>query len=124
MAMTPGMSATLTFTVSDLDTAIAVGSGDVPVLGTPRLIAWCEAATVAALAAGLEDGQTSVGAEVTVSHLAPTAVGREVQVTATIDWVEGRQVTFSVSATEGDTGIMTGTIIRVVVDRERFVSRL
>ena len=124
MGVNPGMSAALTFTVTDEDTAIAVGSGDVPVLGTPRLIAWCEAVTVVALAPGLEDGQTSVGAEVTVSHVAPTAVGREVQVKATIDWVEGRQVTFSVTATEGDTGVMTGTIIRVVVDRERFVSRL
>ncbi len=124
MAVTPGMSATLTYTVTEEDTAIAVGSGDVPVLGTPRLIAWCEAATVSTLAPGLEYGQTSVGVEVTVSHLAPTAVGREVQVSATVDSVDGRRVTFSVAATEGEAGVMTGTIIRVVVDWERFVSRL
>jgi len=119
-----GQSATLVFTVTEADTAISVGSGDVPVLGTPRLIAWCEAATVSALAPALDGDSTSVGYKIVLDHLAPTVVGSDVEVTATVDAVDGRQVTFRVSATEGDTSAMSGTIVRVVVDRQRFVDRL
>ena len=124
MAPAVGQSATLVFSVTDVDTAIAVGSGDVPVLGTPRLIAWCEAATVSALAPALGGDSTSVGYKIVLDHLAPTVVGSDVEVTAAIEAVDGRQVTFRIAATEGDTLAMTGTIVRVVVDRQRFVDRL
>lgn len=124
MMISAGDSASLGFTVHDEDTAIAVGSGDVPVLGTPRLVAWCEAATVAAVTAGLADGQTTVGTNVSIDHLAPTRVGRSVVVSASVSAVDGRQVTFDVSATDDSGPIGRGTVTRVVVDRERFISRL
>ena len=75
--------ATLTFTVTADDTAIAVGSGSLPVLGTPRLLAWFEAATCAAIAADLGDGETSVGTRVELEHLVAAPVGMDVTATAT-----------------------------------------
>ena len=71
---------TVHFTVTPADTAEALGSGDVPVLGTPRLLAWMEAATVAAMAGRLPAERTSVGVEVTMAHLRASAVGAEVEV--------------------------------------------
>lgn len=124
MTISVGDEATVEFTVHDGDTAIAVGSGDVPVLGTPRLVAWCEAATVAAVIGGLDVGQTSVGTNVSIEHLAPTAVGGSVTVSASVVAIDGRQVTFEVGAAVDDRPVCRGTVTRVVVDRERFVSGL
>jgi fluoroacetyl-CoA thioesterase len=123
------MEATLTFTVAGADTAREVGSGSLPVLGTPRLLAWCEAATCAAIDPTLAAGQTSVGTRVELEHVAPSAVGQEVEVTASTTYVDGRLHRFSVMARNVDgTGagkvVGTGEITRVVVDAERFLSRL
>lgn len=119
--------ATLTFTVTDDDTAAAVGSGSLPVLGTPRLLAWCEAATCAAVEPALADGETSVGTRVSLEHLAPSPVGQEVEVTASSAYADGRLHRFTVAARHlGGNGkvIGTGEVTRVVVDGERFLSRL
>ena len=78
MQLQPGLSARVELTVTDADTAQALGSGDVPVLATPRVLALAEAATVAALAARLDTGQTTVGTRVELDHVAATAVGRHV----------------------------------------------
>jgi fluoroacetyl-CoA thioesterase len=124
------MEATLTLTVTDADTAIALGSGTLPVLGTPRLLAWCEAATCAALEPTLPDGSTSVGTRVELEHLAASAVGQQVQVTASSTYADGRLHRFSVAARnvgpDGAPGRLVGTgeITRVVVDVERFLGRL
>ena len=121
------LSATLTFTVTDADTAAAVGSGSLPVLGTPRLLAWCEAATCAALEPTLADGATSVGTRVTLEHLAASPVGQDVEVTASTTYVDGRLHRFTVSARHlGGDGkvICSGEVTRVVVDAEKFLSRL
>lgn len=122
--------ATLRFTVGDDDTAAAVGSGSLPVLGTPRLLAWCEAATCAALAAGIGDGETSVGTRVELEHLAATPVGGTVEVVAREVYADGRLRRFAVSARnagpDGSPGKLAGTgeVTRVVVDAERFLARL
>jgi len=58
MAIDPGLTGTAELTVTTADTAEALGSGDVPVLGTPRVLALAEAATVAALDGRLEAGHT------------------------------------------------------------------
>ncbi len=92
------LSATLRFTVTDADTASALGSGDLPVLGTPRLLAWCEAATCAAIAPALPPGGTSVGTRVELEHQAASAVGREVEVSAAASYVDGRLHRFTVAA--------------------------
>jgi len=117
-----GRTATRELVVSDADTAIAVGSGSLPVLGTPVLLAWCEAATCAAL--DLPEGQTSVGTRVSLEHLAASPVGAAVSVTAAVAYVDGRLVRFTVEARMGDKLVGTGEITRVVVDAERFMSRV
>ncbi len=119
-----GLTATLDRTVGEEDAAASLGSGDLPVLGTPRLLAWCEAATCAALAPALEDGQTSVGTRIALEHTAPSAVGATVQVTATSVHVDGKLVRFSVAARQEGKLVGSGEVTRVVVDAERFMSRV
>jgi fluoroacetyl-CoA thioesterase len=125
VAVEPGLTAAVEHTVAEADTASALGSGDVPVLGTPRLLALAEAATVAALAGALEGGRTSVGTRVEFEHLAATPVGGRVRVRAELVEVDGRTLRFAVEAMDGH-GVLVarGTVWRAVVDRERFLSRL
>jgi fluoroacetyl-CoA thioesterase len=122
------LTATLTFTVTTTDTAAEVGSGTLAVLGTPRLLAWCEAATCAALEPTLGLGETSVGTRVDLEHLAASPVGAEVEVSATSTYVDGRLHRFTVAAhhttAAGRKLIGTGEITRVVVAAERFMARL
>lgn len=111
------------FTVTESDTAIALGSGDVPVLATPRLIAWLEAATVREAAPRLADGQTSVGTAIRVRHLRATPVGGTIEVAAAVSAMEGRHLTFHVAAHDGHgDSVADGEIERVVVDRQRFLA--
>jgi predicted thioesterase len=118
-----GRTSTREFVVSDADTAVAVGSGSLPVLGTPVLLAWCEATTCAAL--DLPDGSTSVGTRVSLEHLAASKVGARVVVTATVVYVDGRLVRFEVEAREPSGKLLgSGEVTRVVVDAERFLGRL
>ena len=118
------MDATVTFTVTEDDTAAALGSGSLPVLGTPRLLAWCEAATCAAIEPTLSDGSTSVGTRVSLEHLAPSPVGAEVEVTASSAHVDGRLHRFTLAARSAGRLVGSGEITRVVVDADRFLSRL
>ncbi len=120
------MTTTLTFTVTDDDTAAALGSGSLPVLGTPRLLAWCEAVTCAAIEPELGEGETSVGTRVTLEHTRGSRVGVLLEVTATPVFRDGRLSRFSVVAREADGGrvVGTGEVTRVVVDADRFLGRL
>ncbi|MCW2799525.1 MAG: thioesterase [Aeromicrobium sp.] len=116
-------TASVTHTVAAEHTALAVGSGDLAVLGTPVVLAWCEEATCAAL--DLEPGRTSVGTRVDLEHLAASPVGTVVTATATVIHTDGRLVRFQVAALDGSgTLLATGEIRRVIVDRERFMSRI
>jgi predicted thioesterase len=119
-------SATLEFTITDDDTAVALGSGDLAVLATPRLLAWCEAATCAAIDASLTDEQSSVGTRVQLEHVGASRVGAVVSVTATVVYVDGRLVRFEVVAQQEpeEKVVSHGEVTRVVVDRERFLARL
>ena len=119
-----GLAATVDRTVGEEDTAAAIGSGSLSVLGTPRLLAWCEAATCAALEPALEDGQTSVGTRISLEHTAPSAVGATVQVTASVVHVDGKLVRFSVAARQDGKLVGSGEVTRVVVDADRFMSRV
>jgi predicted thioesterase len=121
-----GLSATLRFTVTHDDTAVAVGSGSLPVLGTPRLLAWLEAATCAAVEPALGPGATSVGTRVALEHAAASPVGAEIEAVATSAYVDGRLHRFAVAARDTASGkvVATGEITRVVVDADRFLGRL
>ena len=116
----------LTFTVSDVDTAAAVGSGSLPVLATPQLLAWCEAASCAAVEPHLGEGQTSVSSRVSLEHLAASPVGAAVEVTVSPAYVDGRLHRFTVAARHVGDGKLVGTgeLTRVVVDTDRFLARL
>ena len=116
-----GTSATLSFIVDEASTAIALGSGDVPVLGTPKVVALIEEAAVAALSGSLAAGETTVGTNVTIDHLAPSLVGATVKAAALVTAVEGRKVVFSVRVTEDGTAVARGTHTRYVVDRKAFL---
>jgi fluoroacetyl-CoA thioesterase len=109
--------------VTEADTAIALRSGLVPVLGTPRVVALCEEATVAALAGALAPGETSVGMRMQIDHLQPTAVGATVNAHATLEKVEGRRLTFTVNAHDERGLIAAGRVTRVIVDVARFLEK-
>lgn len=118
-------SVELTFVVSEGDSAAALGSGSLPVLATPRLLAWCEAATCASVEPALRDGQTSVGTRISLEHSAASPIGVEVVVTADPVHRDGRLHRFRVSGRHTDGKVVaTGEVTRVVVDVERFMGRL
>lgn len=123
MALEPGVCAQVTLTVTDDDTAIALGSGEVPVLGTPRLIALCEQAAVKALVGQLEPGDTSVAMKVQFDHLAPSAVGQEVTAEATVEKINGRRIVFAVSVNDNRGLVAVGRVTRVIVNSERFMEK-
>lgn len=127
------VTARLVFDVTVEDTARALGSGDLDVLATPRLLAWCEAATCAAAtgdvaaSVGIPVGPqvTSVGARVRTEHLLPTPIGGQVVVQARLVARDGRLLRFEVVATDRHGGVVaTGDVTRVVVDRDRFTARI
>lgn len=111
-------------TVSDADTAQALASGDVPVLGTPRAVALAEAATVAATTRSLPPGQTTVGVRVELDHKVATPIGRRVVAEARLAKVEGRSLVFDVVVRDGQTVAAEGRVWRVLVDRQRFLERV
>ena len=118
-----GLQATVEETVSDEMTAERIGSGDVPVLGTPAVLALVEAAAIAALGDALEPGITTVGAHVDLEHVAPTPAGATVVATAGVREVEGRKVTFAFEVTDPAGPVARGTHVRVLVDRDSFLER-
>jgi fluoroacetyl-CoA thioesterase len=119
----PGMVARVELTVTDADTAQALGSGDVPVLATPRVLALAEAATVAATARQIPGGVTTVGTRAEVDHRAATTVGRTVVATATLAKVDGRKLTFDVVVREGERTIAEVRVERALLDRQRFIEK-
>ena len=123
MPLQPGLSHRIELTVSDADTAVAMRSGDVPVLGTPRLVALCEEACCLAVEGHLGDSDTTVGMRVQLDHLAPTAVGMTVAAEVTLEKVEGRRLVFTASASDPHGLVGAGKITRVVVERERFLKK-
>lgn len=121
----PGLSTRQRYDVSPQDTAEALDSGSLPVLGTPRLLAWCEAATCAVVEGALPAGRTSVGSRLELEHRAPAAVGQTVDIEATLTDIEKHALIFVVDVVDdGHREIAHGKITRVVVDTDRFMSRL
>lgn len=122
--LSAGLGATIERIVGDDDTASALGSGTLPVLGTPRLLAWFEAATCAVLAPVLGAAQTSVGTRVSLEHVAPSAIGARLRITASVVHVDGKLVRLTVAARQGGKLVGSGEVTRVVVDAAKFLSRV
>ena len=122
--METGLSFTSRLTVDDTRTAMTLGSGDMPVLATPAMMALMENAAMMAVAGHLPKGCTTVGGQIESSHLKPTPIGAEVTATAELERIDGRKLFFKVSAHQGDTLIGEGKHLRFIVDREKFLARL
>jgi predicted thioesterase len=123
MSLEVGASGAAEMTVTEADTAVSLCSGDVPVLGTPRVVALCEEATCSAVRPNLGPGQTTVGMRIQLDHLAPVAVGTAVRAEATLEKVEGRRLTFTVSVSDSRGLVAAGKVTRAVVDRQHFMDR-
>lgn len=123
MNVAVGLKGVSKLIVGEGDTARALGSGDIEVLGTPRLVALFEQATVEALSGLLEPGQSSVGMRVQIDHLQPTPVGAEIVVEAHLEKIEGRRIMFTVTASDSGGLAAAGKVTRVIVDVDRFMSK-
>ena len=119
-----GLQHTSQLTVDDTVTAIAMGSGNMPVLATPAMMALMENAAMLAVAPHLPEGSTTVGGHISASHIKPTPVGETVTATATVTKVDGKKIEFEVKAHCGDILLGEGSHLRFIVDREKFMSRL
>ncbi|NPD81151.1 thioesterase family protein [Prevotella sp. PINT] len=119
-----GLTYTSCLTVKESDTAIALGSGDMPVLATPRMMALMENAAMLAVAGSLQEGETTVGGHIESSHLCPTPVGKTVEATARLVTVDGRKLTFEIEAYCDGTLLGKGSHLRFIVNREKFLGKL
>jgi predicted thioesterase len=119
----PGRRAAITLRVRDEDTASAIGSGDIPVLATPRVLAIAEQASRMALGDCLGSELTSVGSWVEIEHLSPSRVGDDVEAKAVLLGVHGRRLEFSVTVTSKDKEVAHVRHRRIIVERARFLGR-
>ena len=119
-----GLTHTSQLTVTEAVSAIEMGSGDLPVLATPAMMALMENAAMLAVAPHLPEGSTTVGGHISASHIKPTPVGETVTATATVTKVDGKKIEFEVKAHCGDILLGEGSHLRFIVDREKFMSRL
>ncbi len=112
------------FTVEDKHTAKNMGSGGLDVLATPALVAFLENVAFEDGAAHCEEGKTTVGSEMNMKHLAPTAVGSEIEVRLSDKQVSGKKLTYYLEAVEGNKQIATATHVRFIVDEGKFMGSL
>ena len=122
--MEKGLKHISTTTVTAANTALAMGSGDMEVFATPTMVALMENAAMKAVAPHLPEGSTTVGAMMQTSHIKPSAPGETVTAEAVLQEVDGRKLTFRITAYDAEGTIGEGIHIRYIVDRERFLSRL
>jgi predicted thioesterase len=119
-----GLSARIELEVTEADTAESFRTGSVPVLATPRLVALCEEASCKAIDDELPPSCTSVAKRLQFDHLVPVGVGGKVWAEATLDRIEGRRLVFTLSVSESAGLVAAGKLIRVIVDREVFLSNV
>lgn len=122
--ITTGLTATATITVTEHNTAIAMKSGDLPVFATPSMCALMEEAAKDAIAPQLEDGYTTVGISLSITHDAPSPIGATVTSTATVTAVDSKKIIFAICATDGTHTIGKGEHVRYIVHREKFMNKL
>ena len=123
MEITVGMKGEVGTLAERSDTALEVGSGSLLVYATPCMVALMEGAACEAIAGCLDESKTSVGTELSVSHLSATPVGLEVRAEAEVTAVEGNTVTFAVTAYDEAGKIGEGTHKRVIVNSEKFLNK-
>ena len=119
-----GLKHTSKLTVTDAATAMSVGSGDMPVLSTPMMMALMENAAMLAVKDELPEGCTTVGGHIESSHLKPSKIGDMVRAEAEVTKMDGKKIEFKVSAWSGETLLGEGSHLRFIVDRDKFMSKL
>lgn len=120
----PGLKHSLTLVVSEEDTALATGSGDVEVLSTPALLALAERTCVAAIGTDVPPGKTTVGGYAEIDHLTAAPLGATVTAHATLIGHHGRRLEFRVVVEHDGQLLARISHRRVLVDRDRFLERL
>ena len=123
MELRPGLEGHAETLVENADTALEVGSGDLRVYATPCLAAMMEGAACACLEGLLPEEQTSVGIRLDLRHTAATPVGMAVSAKAVLTAVEGKKLTFEITASDEAGEIGTATHERVIVNTERFLQK-
>ena len=118
--LTEGLQHTSTISVSDNNTALTMGSGDMSVLATPALVALMENAAMLTVSTKLPEASTTVGGFIELSHLAPSFIGATIAATATLTEIKGRKLTFTIEAFEGEKIVGKAKHIRFIVEREKF----
>ena len=118
-----GQKHTSELTVTEDVTAMAIGSGDMPVLATPMMMALMENAAMLAVKDELPEGCTTVGGHIESSHLKSSKIGDVVKAPAEVTKVDGKKIEFKVSAYSGETLLGEGIHLRFIVDKEKFLSR-
>lgn len=119
-----GLTHVSTLAVEQSNTALALGSGDLPVFATPAMTALMENAAMLAVAGELQDAESTVGSMLNISHSKPSPLGEQISATAELIEIDGRKLTFRVSASDSCGVIGEGTHIRYVVNREKFMSKI
>ena len=123
MEITVGMKGEAWTEVEKEDTAQIVGSGSLLVYATPCMVALMEGAACEAIAAALPEDKTSVGTELTISHLSATPVGMDVRAEAEVTAVDGIMITFTVTAYDEKGKIGEGSHKRAIINTQRFLDK-
>lgn len=119
-----GNKYTSTMIVEEKHLACNVGSGDLPVFATPMMMALMENAAMLCVADELENGSSTVGGQISSSHIKPTGLGKTVTATAELISAEGRKLKFKVSASDEGGLIGEGEHLRFIIDKEKFMSKV
>lgn len=122
--MEKGLKYTSRTTVNKNNTALALGSGDMEVLGTPAMLSLMENAAMNSVCTHLPEGSTTVGSMIESTHIRPSAIGEIITATAILEEIENRKLTFKVTAADSKGLIGEGKHIRYIVDRKRFLGKL
>jgi predicted thioesterase len=119
-----GLKHSSELTVTENVTAMVIGSGDMPVLAPPMMMALMENAAMLAVKDCLPEGCTTVGGHIESSHLKPSKIGDVVRAEAEVTKVDGKKIEFKVAAYSGQTLLGEGTHLRFIVDQEKFMARI
>lgn len=122
--MKEGLTYTSTTIVTNDNCAVTMGSGNLMVFASPAMVALMENAAMMAVASYLPEGSTTVGGGLDVQHTHPSGIGATINASAILREVEGRKLTFYVTACDEKGTIGEGTHVRYIVDEERFMQKV
>jgi len=123
MSLEKGLSFSQEMTVEEHNTAIAHGSGKLPVFATPAMVAFMENTAVKCIEKDLDKGLDTVGIQINTKHIKATKVAKKVTCTAKLTEVDGKKLTFEIEATDEDGPIGSSLHKRYIIDPIKFMER-